>query len=266
MFMMILFGLICLCALVVLYYRLAKPAFNTDDAMPWALDISKSILPVLVLVFLLRAFVAEPFRIPSGSMLPTLELKDFILVNKYTYGLRLPIINKKVVEINQPERGDIVVFRFPPDPSQNYIKRLIGLPGDEIEYRNKQLFVNGAEVSMDQEANYIQEGTTLAQPRYLQTLPNQTGKQAAQFSILHDSRRQGRGWRRWVVPENHYFVMGDNRDNSQDSRSWGYVPDENLVGRAFFIWLSFGTETGNGPDFERIGNSITAKTVDLTAN
>jgi len=261
-----LFGAICVCALVVVFYRLSKPQLFKSENMPWLLDISRSILPVLILVFMLRAFVAEPFRIPSGSMLPTLELYDFILVNKYTYGLRLPILHKKVVEISQPERGDIVVFRYPPDPTQNYIKRLIGLPGDRVMYRDKRLFVNGEEVGMADQGDYIQEGATFVQPRFLQTITSADGESGAQFSILQNGRRSNRAVRDWVVPEGHYFVMGDNRDNSQDSRTWGFVPDQNLVGRAFFVWLSFGTETGGGPDFERIGKSITAETVELGVN
>lgn len=266
MFMIVLFVAVCVCLLVVLWARFVSPSIAMRDPIPWYLDYSRSFLPVLLLVFVLRGFIAEPFRIPSGSMLPTLELKDFILVNKFTYGIRLPIVHTKVLDIKQPERGDVVVFRYPPNPSQNYIKRLVGLPGDEVVYRNKRLFVNGVEVKTSTLDDYIEEGSSIAQTRFEAQIPSSDGDSAAKFSILHTKGRSGNSSRRWRVPEGHYFMMGDNRDNSADSRSWGFVPDKNIVGRAFFVWLSFGTEDGNGPDFERIGTSITAETVDISGN
>ena len=266
MFMIILFAAVCLCFVVILTAKFFVPSIGRRDPVPWYLDYSRSFLPVLLFVFLLRGFIAEPFRIPSGSMLPTLELKDFILVNKFTYGIRIPIINTKILDVKQPERGDVVVFRYPPKPSQNYIKRLVGLPGDEVVYRNKRLFVNGEEVAASPVSDYIQEGTSLTQSRLEAELPSSNGDSAARFSILHDKTGFGRQRQRWLVPEGHYFMMGDNRDHSADSRSWGFVPDENIVGRAFFIWLSFGTEDGNGPDFERIGMSITPEIVNLGSN
>ena len=266
MFMIILFVAICVCLAVVLWTRFLSPSVAMKEPVPWYLDYSRSFLPVLLLVFLLRGFIAEPFRIPSGSMLPTLELKDFILVNKFTYGIRLPIIHTKIFNVNEPDRGDIVVFRYPPNPAQNYIKRLVGLPGDEIVYRDKRLFVNGSEVTTSPLSDYTEEGKSVSQAHYETQIPSADGETAANFSILHNKGRSGSSSRRWRVPKGHYFMMGDNRDNSADSRAWGFVPDENIVGRAFFVWLSFGTEDGNGPDFERIGTSITAEIVDLSAN
>ena len=266
MFMVILFVAVCVCLLVVLWAKFLSPGLAKRDPIPWYLDYSRSFLPVLLIVFVLRGFIAEPFRIPSGSMLPTLELKDFILVNKFTHGIRLPITNTKILEVNQPERGYVVVFRYPPNPNQNYIKRLVGLPGDEVVYRNKRLFVNGTEVATSPLDDYIEEGKTSAQSRFEAKIPSSNGDTAAKFSILLNKGYAGNSSRRWRVPEGHYFMMGDNRDNSADSRSWGFVPDKNIVGRAFFVWLSFGTEDGNGPDFERIGTSITAETVDIGVN
>lgn len=264
--MIILFTAVCVCLAVVLWAKFFAPQLAQRDTIPWYLDYSRSFLPVLLLVFVLRGFIAEPFRIPSGSMLPTLELKDFILVNKFTYGIRLPIIHTKIFNIKEPERGDVVVFRYPPKPSDNYIKRLIGLPGDEVLYSNKRLYVNGKEVQINPMQDYTQEGETNAQSRFESQLPSSDGSSAVKFSILHDKGRTGGSNQRFLVPEGHYFMMGDNRDHSADSRSWGFVPDKNIVGRAFFIWMSFGTEDGNGPDFERIGTSITAETVDLGVN
>jgi len=273
-FEIVLFALVCVCALVVFVCRFVVPDIGKRQLEPWYLDYARSFLPVILLVFLLRGFVAEPFRIPSGSMLPTLEIGDFILVNKYNYGLRLPILHTKILAINEPERGDVVVFRYPPNPSQNYIKRLIGLPGDEIVYNNQTLYVNGEEIQSTSMDDYIQQGTSLPQNRFEQILLTgaQDGPSVA-FSTLLDkqsSRRANAG--RWIVPQGHYFMMGDNRDNSADSRSrhFTFVPDENIVGEAFFVWLSFGTATGGGglldPDFERVGTDIKARKIDAQSN
>lgn len=266
MFEILLFALVCLCAVIIFACKLIFSERSKEDPEPWYLDYARSFLPVLLLVFLLRGFVAEPFRIPSGSMLPTLEIGDFILVNKFTYGIRLPIIHTKLVSINQPERGDVVVFRFPPNPSQNYIKRLIGLPGDLITYRNQTLYVNGEKIPSTSMDDYIQQGETKPQYRLEQTIKTgSSGGVAVSFSTLlnkHSSRNPNSGT--WRVPEGHYFMMGDNRDNSADSRSpsFTFVPDENIVGEAFFVWMSFGTATGKGPDIDRIGANIRAKRVE----
>jgi signal peptidase I len=214
--------------------------------------------PVILVVFLLRSFLVEPFKIPSGSMIPTLLVGDFIAVNKFAYGIRLPVINKKIVELNSPQRGDVVVFRFPPDPSIDYIKRVIGLPGDTLVYRNKKLIINGQEISQDKVDDYLDRDKLYYTPRFREVLGNVEHQvlidpaapgfisQVERFPHLDNCNYNSEGVS-CVVPAGHYFVMGDNRDNSRDSRFWGFVPDENLVGRAFFVWFHFN-------DFGRIGS------------
>ncbi len=266
-FEILLFSLVCLCAAVVFICRFVVPSIAKREQEPWYLDYSRSFLPVLLLVFLIRGFIAEPFKIPSGSMLPTLEIGDFILVNKYKYGLRLPILHTKILDVNEPERGDIVVFRYPPEPTKNYVKRLIGLPGDTIVYRNQTLFVNGDPIQMTAMDDYIQEGRSHSQFQFEQVLPvGEAGGKSVAHSVLfikqlmHKNENAGQ----WTVPEGNYFMMGDNRDNSQDSRSsqFTFVPDENIVGEAFFVWLSFGTSTGGGLDTDRIGADIQAREIE----
>ncbi|HET6603767.1 MAG TPA: signal peptidase I [Xanthomonadaceae bacterium] len=221
---------------------------------PWPVEYSRSLFPVILLVLLVRSFLAEPFRIPSSSMMPTLLIGDFILVNKYTYGLRLPVLDTKFIEIGEPERGDIVVFRFPRDPSQDYIKRVVGLPGDEIVYRDKQLTVNGQPIPTEQVGRYIGEGSgremTGAELKR-ELLPGATHQILERPNAFFGGRGEGI----WKVPEGHYFVMGDNRDNSEDSRYWGYVPERNLVGKAFFIWMNWDSRNG-GIDFDRVFSSV----------
>lgn len=218
---------------------------------PWYLEYTASFFPVILLVFVLRSFLFEPFRIPSGSMIPTLHVGDLILVNKYQYGIRLPIINKKIVPIGEPQRGDVIVFRFPHNPAQDYIKRVVGLPGDRVEYLGKQLFINGARVPTTPAERYFEEGRVQYYAQYTEKLG------AVEHRIIVDEGPgvpMMRGFQhthpgacdylpegvRCEVPAGHYFVMGDNRDNSEDSRYWGFVPDDHIVGRAFFIWMNFG--------------------------
>ncbi|APX93558.1 signal peptidase I [Halomonas sp. 1513] len=196
---------------------------------PWPVDYSRSFFPVLLVVLVLRSFVVEPFQIPSGSMRPTLEVGDFILVNKFTYGLRLPVIHTRLVEMNEPERGDVMVFRFPQEPSINFIKRVVGLPGDSIRYEGKQLYVNGERVP-----NSLLETDPSEQPGE-ELLEELLGAQAHQ--IYNNPRDPGPQMRELEVPEGHYFTMGDNRDHSNDSRYWGFVPEENIVGQAFAVWM-----------------------------
>jgi signal peptidase I len=224
---------------------------------PWWLEYTASFFPVIAAVFLLRSFVIEPFKIPSGSMIPTLQIGDFILVNKYTYGIRLPIVNKKVVELNQPQRGDVMVFRYPKDESMDYIKRVIGVPGDVVKYDNKRLTVNGHPATYAPQSDYLDGERLTYSKQYQETLGNVT------HNILNDADRPAyvsgpddfpfrenctynqTGFT-CKVPAGHYFMMGDNRDNSADSRYWGFVPDKNIVGKAFFIWMNLG-------DLKRIG-------------
>lgn len=212
---------------------------------PVIVEYSKSFFPVLLIVFLLRGFIVEPFRIPSGSMLPSLYIGDFILVNKFAYGIRIPVLNKKIFEFSEPERGDVVVFRYPRDPNLDYIKRIIGLPGDHIAYYNKVLYVNGKPVARDFLGQYKGPGQTFAN-EYTEKL------EGAEHLILLLPARPNNLQGEYIVPEDTYFAMGDNRDNSNDSRVWGPVPEENLVGKAFMIWMHYSDEW----HFERIGNLV----------
>jgi len=222
-----------------------------------------------LVVFLLRGFVVEPFRIPSGSMLPTLEIGDFILVNKFSYGIKLPILHKEIVDLGDPVRGDVVVFRWPGDNKTSYIKRLVGVPGDKIEYRNRQLYVNGQVVKTEHVGDYIPAGKSHAEEHFLQTIATSEKvdgqEKMVQYSTLL-SKRNGLNLNQaesWVVPEGHYFMMGDNRDNSADSRAWGFLPDENVVGKAFFVWFHLNTqENGDGLELSRIGTNIEAQRVE----
>jgi len=217
-------------------------------AMPWYVEYSRSFFPVIVAVLLLRSFVVEPFRIPSGSMMPTLLAGDFILVNKFSYGLRLPVVDKKFLGNGSPQRGDVVVFRYPEDPSVAYIKRIVGLPGDRLSYVDKVLYVNG--VAAEQQPlpgdEWAREGLELRQ--------EQLGDVAHRILVSHYAPAWD--WER-EVPPGQYFALGDNRDNSRDSRFWGFLPDENLIGKAFVIWMNWDCVTGNG-HCSRIGDQINA--------
>ncbi len=213
---------------------------------PVMVEYARFLFPVVVIVFLLRGFIAEPFRIPSGSMLPTLEVGDFILVSKSSYGIRLPVLNKKIIDFSVPERGDVIVFRYPEDPSIDYIKRVVGIPGDKITYQDKKLYINGSPQPQLELGNYQVDS-------YGQFARLQEVLGGEKHDILVN-RRIPASDSEYTVPEGHYFAMGDNRDNSRDSRAWGFVPDENLVGRAFFIWMNWGG--GNGLSFSRIGTVI----------
>ncbi len=220
-------------------------------ALPALVDFSKSFFPVFLIVLVLRSFLLEPFRIPSASMMPTLLIGDFIVVNKYTYGIRLPVVDTKIVEIGRPERGDVVVFRFPEDPSIPFIKRIVGLPGDSIRYQDKSLYINGEPALQRSLGVYSGYGSgagfTGANIR-----EEMLGERKHDILVQgnYSIRRDGE----WVVPQGQYFVLGDNRDNSRDSRFWGFVPDELLIGKAFSIWMNW--DWGHGINWGRIGNSI----------
>ena len=237
-------GIVCAVDFFLLRKKRAK-----DAKEPWWVEYSVSFFPVILIVFLLRSFLFEPFKIPSGSMIPTLLVGDFILVNKFTYGIRLPVVNKKIVALGTPERGDVMVFRYPEDSSLDYIKRVVGLPGDKVTYQNKRVSVNGQPVPVRQIDDYLSRERMQFSRRYIETL----GTREHEILLEDDApafMSQGRAFPysgncnyntsglTCVVPPDHYFVMGDNRDNSSDSRVWGFVPDENIVGKAFFIWLN----------------------------
>lgn len=230
---------------------LAPRRAQTLDARPNGfIDFCTSFFPVIFVVLVLRSFLAEPFRIPSGSMIPTLLVGDFILVNKYAYGLRDPVFHHKFVEGGEPERGDIVVFRWPVDPSKDFIKRIVGIPGDRIAYREKRLYVNGEPTALEPAGVYTAPG--LPPPGVVYRLTeNLTG---VEHHVLVNPARPADDFE-FVVPPGEYFAMGDNRDGSDDSRRWGTVPERNLVGKAFFIWMSWdGANTRI--DFSRIGTRI----------
>ena len=218
---------------------------------PTWIEYCKSFFPVILAVLLLRSFLVEPFRIPSGSMMPTLLVGDFILVNKFAYGIRLPVVNTKIIDIDEPERGDVVVFRYPKDPSVDYIKRVVGLPGDTIRYTNKVVYVNGQPAGQVPAGVYLGKGSGVSMSGASKRR-EQLGD--LQHDILVMPRTPGvQG--EYVVGEDEYFVMGDNRDNSNDSRYWGTVPEENLVGKAFRIWMNWDSANG-GVDWDRIGMKI----------
>jgi signal peptidase I len=225
---------------------------------PTWIEYSGSFFPVIALVFVLRSFLYEPFKIPSSSMVPTLLVGDLILVNKFTYGIRLPIINKKIIEVNDPKRGDVMVFKYPSDPSLDYIKRVVGVPGDKIVYRNKRLSVNGKELSYEPLPDYLDEERLTYSKQFVEKI------NGTEYKILNDERVTSYasdtrnfpqnelctfngGDFACTVPPGQYFMMGDNRDNSLDSRYWGFVPDQNIVGKAFFVWMNFS-------DLSRIGS------------
>ena len=220
-------------------------------AQPWWLDWTAGLFPVIIAVFVLRSFLFEPFKIPSGSMIPTLLVGDLILVNKFEYGLRLPVLNTKITEGSTPKRGDVMVFRYPPKPSLDYIKRVVGVPGDEVAYLNKRLTINGKVLDTTAVPDFFDEDSM----RYFKQFEEDMG--TVKHRVLNDDSRPAfvpgadefqfkQNCQYSVegvvckVPEGHYFMMGDNRDNSLDSRYWGFVPDKNIVGKAFFVWMNFG--------------------------
>jgi len=241
-----------------------KKARKNTSTEPVVVEMARSFFPVILIVFVLRSFLYEPFKIPSESMVPTLVVGDFILVNKFNYGVRLPVINKKIVDVNLPQRGDVMVFRYPEDPAKDFIKRVVGIPGDKIVYKNKRLVINDQPIPTEQLDSQTRVDDRLAFQSYdvvrekLGTKPH--------LSYL-DPRMPGvrlGGVREFpnrancaynddqmtcTVPAGHYFMMGDNRDNSEDSRYWGFVPEENIVGKAVLVWMNFGS-------MKRIGTSI----------
>lgn len=216
---------------------------------PVIVEYARAFFPVILIVFLIRSFLAEPFRIPSGSMMPNLFNGDFILVNKFSYGVRLPVVNVKILETSNPRRGDVVVFRFPGDPSVNYIKRVIGVPGDHVVYKGKRLYINGKLMEQTDPRPYSSVHIADGSGEMRRLTEEVSGNR---HDILTEVRADG-GYREFeVIPPGHYFVMGDNRDHSNDSRYWGVVPDQNLVGKAFLIWFSLDTVSQDKMFWQRI--------------
>jgi signal peptidase I len=225
---------------------------------PWWLDWTAGLFPVIISVFFLRSFLFEPFKIPSGSMIPTLMVGDLILVNKYHYGLRLPVLNTKITEGTAPQRGDVMVFKYPPKPSVDYIKRVVGLPGDTVAYMTKRLTINGVVVPTETLPEFLDRDENRYRTQLEETFGDQKHKllnygdssafvtPMLEFQDHRDNCSYTIEGVTCKVPEGHYFMMGDNRDNSQDSRYWGFVPDKNIVGKAFFVWMNFS-------DLKRIG-------------
>lgn len=231
---------------------------------PLLVEYSRSFFPVILIVFLLRSFLVEPFKIPSGSMIPTLLIGDFILVNKYAYGIRLPVINEKIIDVGEPQRGEVMVFRFPLDPSLDYIKRVVGVPGDRVEYKDKKLTVNGVPVPQQriEDFEYVRGGLNYMRAQQYQEmlastlhriiiLPDEPPVRLGDVRAFpyHEGCDFSNEGFRCVVPPGHYFMMGDNRDDSNDSRYWGFVSEDNIVGKAFFVWWNFG-------ELSRIGTII----------
>ena len=224
---------------------------------PIWLEYTAGLFPVIAVVFFLRSFLVEPFKIPSGSMIPTLLIGDLILVNKFSYGVRLPVIHTKIIEVGSPQRGDVTVFRFPREPSQDYIKRVVGIPGDKISYENKRLRINGAEVPLAPAGEFYDADRLTYARQYTEKLGELDHKilteldkpsfiSAVDAFPFRDQCQYTGGGISCTVPPGHFFVMGDNRENSLDSRFWGFVPERNLVGKAFFVWMNFS-------DIKRIG-------------
>ena len=263
-FSLILFVFVVVTGLISLGYRLVfersriavgdagAPAPDSSRTKPLLVEYARALFPIVLLVFVLRSFVVEPFRIPSGSMLPSLHIGDFILVNKFSYGIRLPVINHKIIPVGAPERGNVMVFRYPRDPKLHFVKRVVGLPGDIIGYKDKKLFINGEPAARVADGEFEFGQLKLrgrSADRYLETIDDSA------HSIIIDRDTRGRDMT-VTVPEGNYFVMGDNRDHSNDSRYWRFVPEDHVVGKAFFIWLSWKGLKNGGVAWSRIGNLI----------
>lgn len=245
---------------VWLVYRLLKGRQAKDTVLPYYVEYARSFFPIFLAVLLLRAFLVEPFRIPSGSMMPTLLVGDFILVNKYTYGIRMPVSKTKLLELNEPERGDVAVFRWPVNPRLDYIKRVVGLPGDKVSYRSKTLYINGEPMQVEPVGQYKPVGSGMRALGSYEGTEDLTG---VEHSILVNPLAPDfspsctfMGYQEVEVPEGHYLMVGDNRDDSNDGRCWGFVPEQNLVGKAFFVWFSLDWERSGFVAWERIGNLI----------
>ena len=259
-FSLILFYILLVLGAIILIYRAIRKrkeknvlGFEGPVTEPAVLEFARALFPVILIVFVLRSFIVEPFRIPSGSMYSTLHIGDFILVNKFNYGIRVPILNYPLIPIGSPERGDVMVFKYPKDTSLNFIKRVVGLPGDTLKYVNKQLYINGEPVPAVEDGEFTfsegdMKGRSLRQ--LVETIDDKS------YTVLVNDAVTRTVDMEVTVPPGNYFVMGDNRDHSNDSRYWRFVPEDHIVGRAFFIWMSWKGFGDGGVDFERIGDSI----------
>ena len=238
--------------------KTATPTAGGERTEPLIVDYARSLFPVFLIVLILRSFIIEPFRIPSASMMPTLLRGDFILVNKYEYGVRLPVLNTRIFGAGKPQRGDIIVFRYPEDPAIPFIKRVVGVPGDHLQYKDKSLIINGVEVGLKLKGVYQSDGVGKRENGSYR-LAEQLGE--LNHDILINPLQPMQMAVNQKIPEGHYFVLGDNRDNSRDSRYWGLVPNENLLGRAFYIWMNWSSDglfdfRSWDMDWERIGSAI----------
>jgi signal peptidase I len=243
---------VLVCGSIWLVDRFSKLRDKAPARVTEAVEFSNSLLPVFVIVLVVRSFIVEPFTIPSGSMLPTLKVHDFILVNRFAYGLRLPVTNTRIIPVSEPERGDVMVFRFPRDRSLNFIKRVVGLPGDRVAVRSDRVYINGEQVPVDLRSEQI---TGRVQEKvFVEQLGDKAHLMRQEAPINpYTGKPVPRGKDgEWQVPQGHYFVMGDNRDNSNDSRFWGFVPDELVLGKAFLIWMHW-ESLFSLPEFDRNG-------------
>ncbi len=242
-----------ICGVIWLAYWLLTrhSGVSGEENEPVIVEYAKSFFPVLLLVVLLRSFLAEPFRIPSGSMMPTLEVGDFILVNKFAYGVRLPVFRTELIKIGRPERGDVFVFRYPERPWQNFIKRVVGIPGDKIRWQAEKLYVNDQLVSAEQTGKYAAIDQSGHSTDSMRLKENLTGVEHDIILLQRHFPVSGEK----IVPEGKYFAMGDNRFGSHDSRFWGFVPEENLVGKAMFIWMHYAGKN-DGINLSRVGTGI----------
>lgn len=256
-------GVLCLLDLLIFAplrrrkFSQAFPSVPRIETKPfWLLEYARSFFPLLLIVLLLRSFLVEPFRIPSSSLEPTLLKGDFIIANKYDYGLRLPVFRSKLLNVGMPQRGDIIVFRYPPDPHLYFIKRVIGIPGDRIDYVDKTLSINGQQLVQTSEPTLPAEKTIPAENGGRMTvIEKQEDLLGVRHQIYVEPAKPANNFQNMVVPQGMYMVMGDNRDNSADSRYWGYVPEENVVGKAVFIWMSWDSHD-NRVRWSRIGTRI----------
>ena len=243
-FTLVLVLITLICGILLMLRRIIPDDFFAVDII----DFFSSLFPILFAVLFFRSFIIEPFRIPSGSMIPTLLVGDFILVKKYEYGIRMPLTNTIIFEMDKPEYGDVIVFQYPENKSINYIKRVVALPGDKIEYRNKTIFVNDRIYKLNQLTQNSQD--LYDDIKEFIMLENNGSRE---YMILNTNHRSNDFV--YNVPSDSYFVLGDNRDNSNDSRYWGSVPKDNLVGEAFLIWM-YWNPNSKVSFFDRFGESI----------